>query len=207
MKYNIQHVIYRLTVVLESILACILLVAIGISVVGVVVNTDVTALFNDALTETSAMQRYLSIVSTIVLCVEFVSMLCTHTVDSVVEVVLMAIARQIIVSHPAAIDTLLMVLAIVLLFAIRKFLFVDALDSMHGHSHSLFHELFRAIKGEENKLADEHLKERAAEKLARAQAEIEEMRALLRVQEEHEKFEEKIHEKVHEKVQEKTGVR
>lgn len=195
MKYNIQHVIYRLTVLLESILACILLVAIGISIVGVVVNTDVAALFNDALTETSAMQRYLSIVSTIVLCVEFVSMLCTHTVDSVVEVVLMAIARQIIVSHPAAFDTLLMVLAIVLLFVIRKFLFVDALDSRHNHSHSLLFELFRAIKGEENELAEEHIKERTAEKLARAEAEAEHLRAMIRAQEEHEKFDHLVREK------------
>lgn len=196
MKYNIQHVIYRLTVVLESILACILLVAIGISVVGVVVNTDVMGLFNDSLTEVSAMQKYLSMVSTIVLCVEFVSMLCSHTVDSVVEVVLMAIARQVIVSHPAALDTLLMVLAIGLLFAIRKYLFVDALDSMHSHSHSLLFELFRAIKGEENKLADEHLKERTAEKLARAEAEAEELRAMIRTEEEHQKLEELLHERV-----------
>jgi hypothetical protein len=188
MKYNVQHVIYRLTVLLESILACILLVAIGISIVGIVANTDVGALFNDSLTEVSAMQRYLSVVSTIVLCVEFVSMLCTHTVDSVVEVVLMAIARQIIVAHPAAFDTLLMVLAIVLLFAIRKYLFVDALDSRHNHSHSLFKELFRAIKGEENKLAEEYVKERTAEKLARAEAEAEQLRAMIRAQEEHEKF-------------------
>lgn len=193
MKYNVQHVIYRLTVLLESILACILLVAIGISIVGIVANTDVGALFNDSLTEVSAMQRYLSVVSTIVLCVEFVSMLCTHTVDSVVEVVLMAIARQIIVAHPAAFDTLLMVLAIVLLFAIRKYLFVDALDSRHNHSHSLFKELFRAIKGEENKLAEEYVKERTAEKLARAEAEAEQLRAMIRAQEEHEKFDHLVH--------------
>ena len=108
----------------------------------------------------------------------------------------MAIARQVIVSHPAALDTLLMVLAIGLLFAIRKYLFVDALDSMHSHSHSLLFELFRAIKGEENKLADEHLKERTAEKLARAEAEAEELRAMIRTEEEHQKLEELLHERV-----------
>ena len=196
MKYNIQHVIYRLTVVLESILACILLVAIGISVVGIVANTDVAGLFNDTLTEVSAMQKYLSAVATIVLCVEFVSMLCSHTVDAVVEVVLMAIARQIVVAHPAAFETLLMVLAIGLLFAIRKYLFVDALDSKHNHSHSLFRELYRSIKGEENKLAEEHLKERTAEKLARAEAEAEHLRAIIRAQEEKEKLDHLVHEKV-----------
>ena len=199
MKYNIQHVIYRLTILFEIVLACILLAAIGISIIGVVANTDVSALFNDALTEASAMQRYLSIVSTIVLCVEFVSMLCTHTVDSVVEVVLMAIARQIIVAHPAAFETLLMVLAIVLLFVIRKYLFVDAIDSRHNHSHSLLRELFRSIKGEENKLAEEYVKERTAEKLARAEAEAEQLRAIIHAQEEHDKFDMLV--------QEKTGVK
>ncbi len=173
MKYNIQHVIYRLTVVLESILACVLLVAIAISVVGVVANTDIGALFNDSLTEVSAMQKYLSMVATIVLCVEFVSMLCSHTVDSVVEVILMAIARQVVVSHPAPLETLLMVIAIGLLFAIRKYLFVDALDSKHNHSHSLFRELFRTIIGEEDKMAEEYIKERTEEKLARLKQELE----------------------------------
>lgn len=195
MKYNIQHVIYRLTVVLESILACILLIAIGISVAGIVVNTDVNGLFNDTLTEVSALQKYLSAVATIVLCVEFVSMLCSHTVDAVVEVVLMAIARQIVVAHPNAKETLLMVLAIGLLFAIRKYLFVDALDSKHNHSHSLLRELYRAIKGEENKLAEEHLKERAAEKLARAEAEVEQLRTLIRAHEEQEKLDQLAREK------------
>lgn len=177
MKYNIQHVIYRLTILLESILAIILLLAIVISVAGVVVNTDVVGLFNDTLTEASAIHKYLSAVSTIVLCVEFVSMLCTHTVDSVVEVVLMAIARQIVVSHPAALETLLMVLAIGVLFAVRKYLFVDALDSRTNHSHSLLIELYRAIKGEENKLAEERIRERTAEKMARAEAALEQLRA------------------------------
>ncbi len=177
MKYNIQHVIYRLTILLESVLAIILLAAIAISVVGVVINTDVAGLLNDTLTEASAIHKYLSAVSTIVLCVEFVSMLCTHTVDSVVEVVLMAIARQIVVSHPAALETLLMVLAIGVLFAVRKYLFVDALDSRTNHSHSLLIELYRAIRGEENKLAEERIRERTAEKMARAEAALEQLRA------------------------------
>ena len=195
MKYNVQHVIYRLTILFEIVLAFILLAAIGISIIGVVANTNISALFNDALTEASAMHRYLSIVSTIVLCVEFVNMLCTHTVDSVVEVVLMAIARQIIVAHPAAFETLLMVLAIVLLFAVRKYLFVDAIDSRHNHSHSLLKELFRAIKGEENELAEEYVKERTAEKLARAEAEAEHLRAMIHAQEEHEKLDHLVHDK------------
>ena len=178
MKYNIQHVIYRLTVLLESILAIILLIAIGISVVGVVCNTDAVGLFNDTLTEVSALSKYLSAVSTIVLCVEFVSMLCTHTMDSVVEVVLMAIARQIIVSHPAAIETLLMVLAIGVLFAVRKFLFIDALDSRTHHSHSLLRELLLTLIGQENKVADQQVRERTAEKLAYAEAEVERLRKL-----------------------------
>lgn len=186
MKYNIQHVIYRLTVLLESVLAIILLIAIGISVVGVVCNTDAAGLFNDTLTEASALSKYLSAVSTIVLCVEFVSMLCTHTMDSVVEVVLMAIARQIIVSHPAAIETLLMVLSIGMLFAVRKLLFVDALDSRTHHSHSLLRELAMALSGQENKVADEQVRERAAEKLARAEAEVERLRKLEAALKEHE---------------------
>ena len=190
MKYNVQHLLYRLTIMLESILAFILLGAIGISVIGVVLNTDVMGLFNDTLTDVSVLQKYLSSVSTIVLCVEFVNMLCSHTVNSVVEVVMVAIARQIVVSHPKPLETLLMVLAIGVLFAIRKYLFVDELDSPYKHSHSLLHELFRTIRGEENRMAEEHMREEIEEKLARAEAEVEQLHARMRVQEAKEESEE-----------------
>lgn len=58
----------------------------------------------------------------LVIGVEFTRMLCKHTPETVVEVMLFAIARQIIVSHPSIVENILGVIAIAALFAIRKFL-------------------------------------------------------------------------------------
>ncbi|NLG04452.1 MAG: transporter [Clostridia bacterium] len=60
--------------------------------------------------------------------VEFVKMLCKHTPETIIEVLLYATARQMIVYHGTPFDTLLGVICIAGLFATRKFLFC-AFDS------------------------------------------------------------------------------
>lgn len=55
--------------------------------------------------------------------VEFVKMLCKHTPDTIIEVLLFATARQMIVYHLSAMETLVGVAAIAGLFATRKYLF------------------------------------------------------------------------------------
>ena len=62
-------------------------------------------------------------VMTFAIGVEFVKMLCKHTPDTLVEVMMFAIARQMIVEHTSPQQNLLVVLAIAILFAIKKFLF------------------------------------------------------------------------------------
>lgn len=55
--------------------------------------------------------------------VELIRMLYLHTPLSVIEVLLFAIARQIIIDHSSPVNSLLGVIAIAILFATRKFLF------------------------------------------------------------------------------------
>lgn len=64
----------------------------------------------------------------LVIGVELLKMFCRHDIDSVVEVLLFAVARQIIIEHMPILETLIGVLAIAVLFAIRRYLFVSALD-------------------------------------------------------------------------------
>ena len=59
----------------------------------------------------------------LVICIEFVKMLCKHTPDTLVEVMMFAIARQMIVEHTSPQQNLIVVLAIAILFAIKKFFF------------------------------------------------------------------------------------
>lgn len=58
----------------------------------------------------------------IVVGLEFVKMLILHTPRAVTDVLLFAIARQLVVSHSSSMDTLLGVAAVALIFVIKKFL-------------------------------------------------------------------------------------
>ena len=57
--------------------------------------------------------------------VELIRMMYYHTPDTVFEVLLFAIARQIIIDHSSPLSSLIGVSAIALLFATRKFLFCE----------------------------------------------------------------------------------
>lgn len=56
--------------------------------------------------------------------VELIKMLCKHSPMTVVEVLMFAIARQMIVAHASVWDTLIGVVCIAILFATRKYLFI-----------------------------------------------------------------------------------
>ncbi|MCI7474685.1 MAG: hypothetical protein MSB10_13580 [Clostridiales bacterium] len=58
----------------------------------------------------------------IIVGLEFVKMLILHTPRAVTDVLLFAIARQLVVSHSSSLDTLLGVAAVALIFIIKKFL-------------------------------------------------------------------------------------
>ena len=57
--------------------------------------------------------------------VELIRMMYYHTPDTVFEVLLFAIAKQIIIDNSSALSSLIGVCAIAVLFATRKFLFCD----------------------------------------------------------------------------------
>ncbi len=61
----------------------------------------------------------------IVIGVEFIKMLCKHTPATVVEVLMFAIARQMVVEHSTPLENLVCIVGITVLFAIRRFLFTE----------------------------------------------------------------------------------
>lgn len=77
---------------------------------------------------------FLSQALSLVVGVEFVKMLCKHTADTVVEVLLFAIARQMVVEHLQTTQTLVGVIAIGILFAIRKYLLIEEEKPNHSES-------------------------------------------------------------------------
>ena len=62
----------------------------------------------------------------IVIGIEFIKMLAKHSPGSVLEVLLYAIARHMIVGHEDAVQNLVSVGAIALIFIIRKYFFVPS---------------------------------------------------------------------------------
>ena len=74
--------------------------------------------------ESDTFTHFLASALSLVVGVEFVKMLCRHTTETIIEVLLFATARQMVVEHLDCINTLIGTLAIAVLFATRKFLLV-----------------------------------------------------------------------------------
>jgi hypothetical protein len=66
--------------------------------------------------------------------IELVKMLSKHTANSAIEVVVFAIARQIVLSHGNAVDVLLGVIAISALFIVRKYVTSGEVQSISDNS-------------------------------------------------------------------------
>jgi len=71
-----------------------------------------------------------------VIAIELVHLLCQPNLDSVVEILMVAITREIITMEQDPKGTLIYVIALGLVFLIRRFMFVDKLDR-HDKDFSL----------------------------------------------------------------------
>ena len=79
-------------------------------------------------TGTEEFHEFLENTLTLVIGIEFIKMLIKHTPGSVVEVLLFAIARHAILAGGTALENLLTILSVALIFAIRKFIFIESFE-------------------------------------------------------------------------------
>ena len=81
-------------------------------------------------------------------------MLIKHTPGSVVEVLLFAIARHAILAGGTALENLLTILSIAVIFAVRKFIFIESFDFLEDGSTVDWLSDWKEIikKGNENKV-------------------------------------------------------
>ncbi|WP_195999505.1 hypothetical protein [Clostridium sp. 1001271B_151109_B4] len=122
MKKFIKEQVLKAVDTLETIIGVLLAICIGISVIYLIF--DITSVFSFR-NNLEAFNDYLSIAFNFVIGIEFIKMLCKHTPETVIEVLLFAIARQLIVEHMTIFQNLIGVLAIAALFATRKYLFYN----------------------------------------------------------------------------------
>ncbi len=106
---------------LEVIMSFVLVVVIVI--VGVRLLLDAGNVFTGE--PVAELEAFISNVMTVAIGVELVKMLAQHDASTIVEVLMFAIARMMIVNHGSTLEILLGVAAIAILFATRKYLFID----------------------------------------------------------------------------------
>lgn len=112
---------------MEKAIAVIFMFAIGVSLIICVV--EATGSFMEG---TFRLESFMETILTLVVGIEFVRMLLLHTPQSVIEVLLYAVARQIVISHESAMDNLIGVLAILLIFVIKKYLLDERKERTNG---------------------------------------------------------------------------
>ena len=128
MREKIPYTIYRFSQFLEVLVAVVVIVAIFISMASLVVGLKTVA---SEIGDSGTFQEFLALAFNVVIGIEFLKMLCRHNMSSAVEVLLFAVARQMVVEHTTPIENLVMVTAIAILFATRKYLFIPGLDDKH----------------------------------------------------------------------------
>ena len=104
----------------EITLGMVILIACIVSGIGMVAMTDMNKLFGDP----AYLQARMSSACLIIIGIELIKMITSYTIDSVVDVMLLAIARQMIVEHTSPIENLIAVLSI----GILKYLYISRLD-------------------------------------------------------------------------------
>ena len=118
MKMTLQTIMQKMASYVELVLsAFLLLVVVALSVR--LIAQSVPQVWSQQID----VMYYLESAMTLAIEIEFVKMLCTHTSETVIEILLFAISRQMIVEHLSTTETIIGVGAIAGLFAVRKYLF------------------------------------------------------------------------------------
>ena len=118
MKMTLQTIMQKMASYVELVLsAFLLLVVVALSVR--LIAQSVPQVWSQQID----VMYYLESAMTLAIGIEFVKMLCTHTSETIIEILLFAISRQMIVEHLSTTETIIGVGAIAGLFAVRKYLF------------------------------------------------------------------------------------
>lgn len=126
MKRKLNDIIYAISRYTEIFLSAVMLLVIITLIVPMLYNfiriplLDITS---EQFTE------FLGNALTLLIGVEFVKMLAKHTAENLLEVLMFAIARQMVVEHLNMVETLIGVIAIAVIFAIRKYLLLKNSDN------------------------------------------------------------------------------
>ncbi|EHJ56721.1 hypothetical protein HMPREF9318_01006 [Streptococcus urinalis FB127-CNA-2] len=128
MRKFLQTTLYEISFYIEIFISMILILVLGFLSIRLIFEiSTLTGPFKGEMGD--YLQAFLNEALSIAIGVELVKMLSKHTSGTIIEVLLFAIARQLVISHGSAKDSLISVLALAVLFATRKYLFTNFDDS------------------------------------------------------------------------------
>ncbi|MBQ1290126.1 MAG: transporter [Lachnospiraceae bacterium] len=120
----------RVTELLEAALAVVVMAGFILSFIPIII--DLPDMLSSA--DTGTFEIFLERSLNLVIGIEFVRMLIKHTPGSVLEVLMFAIARHMVLDGGSAVENLLGVAAIAGIFAIRRFIYVHSFLSRRDDS-------------------------------------------------------------------------
>ena len=131
MRKKLQDKMFEASYIFELIISVV--VGIGIlafSVRMVIDMTDLSIYQNGV----DGLLDILDDAITLAIGAELIKMLCKHTPETIIEVLAFALAKQLIIGHSEPIQNLITVIAIAVLFAIRRFLLIgrDMVETPDG---------------------------------------------------------------------------
>ena len=85
---------------------------------------------NVDLRDISSLETFLQEMLTFVVGIEFVKMLIFHNPERVIDVLIFATSRQLVVEHTNGVETIVRIVGLGLLFAIQRFLIPEALEAL-----------------------------------------------------------------------------
>ena len=131
MRKKLQDKMFEASYLFELIIS--LIVGIAILALSIRLIMDAYTVIVTAKDATALMQ-ILDDAIVLAIGAELIKMLCKHTPETVIEVLAFALARQLIIGHASPIENIITVLAIAVLFIIRRFLLnrQDMLETPDG---------------------------------------------------------------------------
>lgn len=130
-RTELRNRIIQASSLLEILLSGLVLVGLLLSAVPLIKWMPGLLIDGNEVEIRSFLERSLDIV----IGIEFIKMLAKHSPGSSLEVLLYAIARHLVVGHDSALENLLSVGAIALIFIVRKYFFVPAFGAHLPDGH------------------------------------------------------------------------
>ena len=119
MRKKLQDKMFETSYVIELFISLLVSLAVVILSARTVVSMFDLEFINKGI---DSLVEILDNAITLAIGAELIKMLCKHTPETIIEVLAFALARQLIVGHASAIENLITVVAIAILFVVRRFL-------------------------------------------------------------------------------------